>query len=43
MTIFVDAGEGHDSTVSFGAPGKKVTMHSKDNTFSITANANKVR
>jgi hypothetical protein len=42
MTIFVDAGEGLDSVVSFGAPGKKVVMHSKDNTFSITANQNEV-
>jgi hypothetical protein len=42
MTIFVDAGEGKDSSISFGGSGKKVVMHSKDNVFSITAGANEV-
>jgi hypothetical protein len=42
MSIFVDNGIGKDSTMSMASGGKKVTMHSKDNKFSITANGKEV-
>jgi len=40
--IYVDAGDGKDSAISFGASPKKVVMHSKDNTFSITSGSSQV-
>jgi len=42
MTIFVDAGIGKDSTLSIGPSERRITLHSLENEFSLTANGNQV-
>jgi len=42
MTIFVNNGEGKDSTVTLGGAGGKATMHSKNNEFKLTMNGAEV-
>jgi len=42
MTINIDGGDGKDSTISMQGGGKRLVMHSQENTFSITTGANQV-
>jgi len=42
MSIYVDGGDGKDSTISLGTGTKRVVMHSQENAFSITTGGNEI-